>query len=415
MTDLLLQGLEVPEDTRYVMTGDSDIEKLHNRLNPPGVLGVAASFFGGMNTGYYSGEDFNTLSDEELGNNAKYIADLLSVDDENAMSVLRLVDSAEEFEAHPIDVDLLQLEISQEDMAATSLKALKTILGWTKSVAKQLFNEMTNMELVARYLSFHAANIQTLAKDRRGTTAFSNSAPLIVNTRIANLSVRYNPVKDVASLLMALRTLSVTTKGYYAYNNDDLLKIIDRLPSLLGDADNLESAISGVSPAKLLRNGSFFPGQDTGVQVSGHLLGCHRLSVKTQDGVGMLDQRYTVRLIPSDLSPRPLPEKIEFPRFTIQAMDQVLNLVQDLANFLQEVNTPMIRQRRMARLERLGLITNRVAKEIESGNFDAERHRKVIAVVNQYNDWITSPYKELYGLVCRDLRAVLNVCELNAQ
>ena len=415
MTDPLLQGLEVPEDTRYVMTGDSDIERLHNRLNPPGTLGVAASFFGGMNTGYYSGEDANTQTDEELGNNAKYIADLLSVDDERAMSVLRLIDSAEDFEPHPIDVDLLQLEISQEDLAANSLKALKTIFGWTKSMAKQIFNEMTNLELVARYLSFHAANIQTLARDRRGTTAFTNSDPLILTTRIANLSVRYAPVKDVAGLLTALRILNVTTKGYFDYNNDDLLKIVDRLPSLLGDADSLESAISGVSPAKLLRNGSFYPGADNGVQQSGHLLGCHRLSVRTQDGVGMLDQRYTVRLVPSDITPRPLPDRIEFKRFTIQAMDQVLNIVVDLAEYLQEVNTPMVRQRRMARLDRLALITTRVAREIEAGNFDPERHRKVIAVVNQYNDWITSPYKELYGLVCRDLRAVLNVCELNAQ
>ena len=330
------------------------------------------------------------------------------------MAVLRQIDSVEDFEPHPIDVDLFSVEVSQEDMASSSLKALKTIMGWTATVAKQLFNEMTNMELVARYLSYHAANIQTLSRDRRNSTAFGNE-PLTVSTRVVSLSVRYEPVTNVASLLTHLRTLAVTTKGYYNYNNEDLLKIVDRLPNMLSDPENLEAAISGVSPAKLLRNGNFFPSTIEGVSVSGHLLGCHRLSVRTQDNVGMLDHRYTVRLIPSDITPRPLPGSFQFKRFPMTAQDQVLNLVIDLAEFLQEVNTPMVRQRRMARLERLSLITNRVAREIEGGQFDAERHRKVIAVVNQYNDWITSPYKELYGLVCRDLRAVLNVCEMNSQ
>ncbi|ARV77265.1 internal head protein [Pseudomonas phage Noxifer] len=403
------------KDEQYVMDGDSDIEKLHNRLNPPGTLALANNFFGGMSQGYYSGEDFNVLTDDQVSNNAKYIAELLSTDNENALSVLRLVDSTEDYHSHPpIDPNLFSVEVSQEDMAQSSLSALKTIFGWTKSVAKQIFNDMTNYELIARYLSFHAANIQTLARDRRKTTQFTN-APLVVNTRIANLSIRYEPVKDVAGLLTALRILSNVTKDYYSYNDDNLLKVADRLPSMIHDADMLQGALVNASPAQLMRTTSFYPGNEPDTHVTAHMLGCHRVSIKTQYGTGVLDQRFTVRLVPSDTTPRPLPDKIEFKRFTIQAMDQVLRQVQDIAAYLQEVNTPMIRQRRMARIERISLLTTKVAKEIQTTGFDSERHRKVIALVNQYNDWITSPYKELYGLVCRDLRAVLNVCELNAQ
>jgi hypothetical protein len=403
------------KDEQYVMDGETDIEKLHNRLNPPGTLALANRFFGGMSEGYYSGEDATGMTDEELGNNAKYIAELLSVDNDNALSVLRLVDSVESYEQHPVlDMDLFSTEISQEDLANNSLRALKTIFGWTKSIAKQVFNEMTNYELVARYLAFHAANIKTLARDRRQSSQFNNK-PLVVATRIANLSIRYEPLKDAAGLLTAMRIMTNITKDYYGYNNDDLLKVADRLPSLIHDADLLQGALVNASPAKLFRSTSFYSGSEPDTHVTGHMLGCHRMSIKTQYSTGLLDQRFTVRLVPSDTTPRPVPSQIEFKRFTVQAMDQVLNQVIDLTSFLQEINTPMIRQRRMARIERISLLSSKIAREIESGQFDAERHRKVIALVNQYNDWIITPYKELYGLVCRNVRAVLNVCELNAQ
>lgn len=403
----------VPEDLQYVMDGDSDIEKLHNRLNPPGVLGVASRFFGGMSQGYYSGEDI-TSTDEELGMNPKYIAELLSTDDESTLSVLRLLDSVEDYETeHPISTDLFSMEFSQEDLMSNSVSALKTIFNWTKKVAKSVFSDMTNYELVARYLAFNAANIQTLSRDRRTSQIYDNK-PLVINTRIANLSVRYEPVKDVPSLLTALRIMVNVVKDYYSYNGEELLKIADRLPQLLSNIEQLESALHNSSPARLFRSSSFSQSTDPSLHVSQHILGCHRVSIKTQSSNGVLDNRYTVRLVPSDINPRPLPAQIEFRRFPLPAMDQVLRLVIDLAEYLQEINTPMIRQRRMARLERIALVTQKVAKEIESGNFDSEHHRKVIALVNQYNDWITSPYKELYGLVCRNLRAVLNVCEINA-
>lgn len=403
----------VPEDLQYVMDGDSDIEKLHNRLNPPGVLGVAARFFGGMSQGYYSGEDI-TNTDEELGMNPKYIAELLSTDDESTLSVLRLLDSVEDYETeHPISTDLFSMEFSQEDLMSNSVSALKTIFNWSKKVAKTVFSEMTNYELVARYLAFNAANIQTLSRDRRTSQIYDNK-PMVINTRIANLSVRYEPVKDVPSLLTALRIMVNVTKDYYSYNSEELLKVADRLPQLLSNIDQFESTLHNCSPARLFRSSSFRQGTDPSLHVSQHMLGCHRVSIKTQSSNGVLDNRYTVRLVPSDINPRPLPAQIEFRRFPLPAMDQVLRLVIDLAEYLQEINTPMIRQRRMARLERIAMVTQKVAKEIESGNFDSEHHRKVIALVNQYNDWITSPYKELYGLVCRNLRAVLNVCEINA-
>lgn len=409
----MLTNLGEVQDEEYVMTGDSDIETLHNRLNPPGVLAIAHRFFGGISQGYYSGEEIQTTEDEP-GMNPKYIAELLSVDDDNALAVLRLLDSCEAYEDHPAQpIDLFSLEISQEDMVANSLKALKTIFGWTKAAAGQIFNEMTNYELAARYIAFHAENVSTLASDRRKNSQYDHK-PLVINTRIANLSVRYAPVKDVASLIVALRGLSNVTKDYFSYNDDSLLNLVDRLPSLVGDLGSLQTALNNVSPAKLFRTQSFYPSDKQGFYVTPHLLGCHRISIKTQETSNGLDARYSVRLVPSDISPRPLPTSIEFKRFNIPALEQCLKQIVDIAEYLQEINTVMTRQRRMARMERIALLTQRLAKEIEAGGFDSERHRSVIALINQYNDWITSPYKELYGLVCRNLRAALNVCEINA-
>lgn len=396
------------------MDGDTDIERLHNRLNPPGVMAQAYAAFGGQNTGYfYSGEDaFGKFTDAELVN-PEVIAKILSTDGEKATAALRLLDSVEDFESHP-QVDLLSVEVSQEDLAGNSLKALKTIFNWSKAIAKNVFDDMTNYELVARYLEFKAENLRVTARDRRQSTLFSNK-PLLINTRIANLAVRYEPVRDIPSLITSLRVMQNLVRDYYSYNDEGLLRMADRIPGLFNDPEGLQVALNQVSPAKLFTMNSFRPSstQDR-VYQSMHILGCHRVSVKAQDSSGPLDRRYSVRLVPSDDAPRPLPKEFEFKRFPISTMDQVLHMVAEQARYLQQINTPMIRQRRIARLERIAVLSQRLSREIESGQFDPDKHRHLIALINQYNDWVVNPYKELYGLVCRNLRAVLNVCEINA-
>lgn len=403
------------EYVEYRMDGDTDIERLHNRLNPPGALGLAAQHFGGTSGPYYSTEEgYGRYSNEAMGDPA-VIAHVLSVDTEAATSALRLLDSTEAFDDHPpLEVDFLNLSVSEEDFALNTIKALKTIYDWSKVTARNILSDMTNYELVARYLEFHAENLKVTSKGRGRTLA--GNEPLLIKTRIASLSVRYAPVKDITNLLTALRVLTNTVKDYYGYNNDELLKVADRLPGLTGDAEVMAQALSLVSPAKLMQSNTFRPAQNGADQyVSPHLLGCHRVSLKVQESSGALDRRYTVRLVPSDTAPRPLPANIEFKRFHQTTMDQCLNLIADLARYMQSVNTPAIRQRRLGRLDRLAVLTQRLTREVQSGKYDQKNHSKVIGLINQYNDWINNPYKELYGLACRDLRAVLNVCEINSQ
>lgn len=401
------------EHVEYRMDGDTDIERLHNRLNPPGALGLANKAFGGQSEGYYSMEEhLGKYSSEELVD-PKVIAGILSSDTDQATSALRLLDSCEEFAGHPILLDELSVELSQEDMASNSLNALKTIYSWTKKVANNIFDEMTNYELVARYLEFTAENLRVTSRDRRGTQG--GNRPLKVETRIANLAIRYEPVKDIASLLMAIRVMTNVTREYYSYNGDELSKLAERIPQLMADPEQLAVAMSQVGPSKLARSNVFRPSSfNDGSYVSPHILGCHRLTIRTQESIDLMDRRFSVRLIPSDTVPRPLPPTIEFRRFPITTQDQALKMVAELAKYLQSINTLVVRQRRMSRIEKVGMVVQRLTKEIESGRFNSTHHRRVIAMVNQYNDWVANPYKELYGLVCRNLRAVINVCEINA-
>lgn len=402
-----------PETVLERMDGDSDIEELHNRLNPPGVLAQAYSVTGGQNTGYYSLEEhYGRYSTDELVD-PKVIAQLLSTDTERASTVLRLLDSTEDFEPHPEPLDLFPLEISQEDASVKALNALKTIVRWTKKAANDIFNEMSNYELVARYLKFTAENLKVSGNDRRGQPV--GYSPLKINTRIVNLSVRYEPVKDVAALINALRIMSNVTHDYYGYNDRTLVDFVDRIPPIATSPENLASELNRVSPSVLIRSNSFRSSSDgSGVFVSPHLLGCNRLSIKTSQSVDGLIQRYSVRLTPSDTAPRPLPSEIVFKRFTLPAQRQALQLIIDLSDYLLSVNTLASRQRRMARAEKIRVIVERLAKQIENGEMTNHTHSQVISLINQYNDWVTHPHKELYGLVCRNLRAALNVCSVNA-
>lgn len=402
-----------PETVLERMEGDSEIEQLHNRLNPSGVLAQAYSVTGGQNTGYYSLEEhYGRYSADELVD-PKVIAQILSTDTEKASAALRLLDSTEDFEPHPVQLDILPLEISQEDASEKALYALKTIVKWTKKVANEIFNEMSSYELVARYLKFNAENLKVSSNDRRNQPAAYSS--LKIDTRIINLSVRYEPVKDATGLLNALRILSNVTRDYYNYNGDSLINFANRIQSVVHDPNALAAELSRISPSVLIRSNSFRTSSDgSGAFVSPHLLGCNRLSIKTVHSADGLMQRYTVRLVPSDITPRPLPREIEFKRFPLPVQRQVLQQIIDISDYLLSVNTLAQRQRRMARAEKIRVVVERLAKQIENGEMTNRTHSQVISLINQYNDWVTHPHKELYGLVCRNLRAALNVCTVNA-
>lgn len=402
-----------PETVLERMDGDSEIEELHNRLNPPGVLAQAYSVTGGQNTGYYSLEEhYGRYSADELVE-PKVIAQILSTDTERASEALRLLESTEDFTEHPQYLDELPLEISQEDASVKALGALKTIVKWTKRIANDIFNEMSNYELVARYLKFTAENLKVTSADRRGKGV--DYSPLKIDTRVINLSVRYEPVKDATALINALRILGNVTRDYYNYNSNNLVGLSDRINQLSNDPHLLATELSKVSPSVLIRGNSFRSSQgDGGLFVSPHLLGCNRLSVKTSQNANGILQRYSVRLIPSDITPRPLPREIEFKRFPYPVQRQVLQQIIDISDHLLTVNTLSIRQRRMARAEKIRIAVEQLAKQIENGQMSSQTHSQVIGLINQYNDWVTHPYKELYGLACRDLRAALNVCTVNA-
>lgn len=386
---------------------ESDVGKLWNRMHPPGILSQASAFFGGDPTsGWVSAEDGAEITEDD---DPKRIADLLSLDDERAISVLRLLDSTESYTDFAAGCRDLLPEFSMESFSDIVKKALEAVIAWLKTLPGTIFGELANLELVARYLEFKAQNLKVLARDKSMSMA-TPKAPLIIDTRIQSLAVRYKPVQDIQALLTGLRIMQNTITTYYDYAGG-LVRQAERLVAAFGNYDNMHSVMSDASPASLARSNAFFPAQGVSdVYNTPHLLGCVRLQLTFRDNGDRL------RLIQSDVIDRPLPPSIEFRRFNLQASDQCLDMIIAMSQYLQKQNTIAIRKRRIDKINQLtGQLErlNRQFNNTESNDLLRDQ-RAQITQIEHFVDWFSNPYRELYGNTCRTLRAALNVCERNA-
>src|SRR5690606_32351768 len=124
------------------------------------------------------------------------------------------------------DSYILPMELSNEDMAGTTLSVLKSIGTIVKNTADTMLSEMSALEVAARYIGFKANNLTVMSKDRR--YGDSKQSSFTVNTRIANLSVKYYPCTDYGMLNTAFGILFNSVKPYLSYHRT-AHEAVDRL------------------------------------------------------------------------------------------------------------------------------------------------------------------------------------------
>lgn len=254
------------------------------------------------------------------------------------------------------------------------------------------------------------------------TTSRANSNPTFtVTTRIQNLCINNRPINDPQRLMMYLKSVDQIIRNYFKYQEEELLKVIPLITQLSprrpGDLDRLIALMKNVSPIKFAEGAGF--SKDGHRMVGPHLLGNQQLLVisKAPDSnqiENLIGQEFVLQ--PSDLTPKAVPNEIVFNVFAgtteRSIIHQVLVTSRDLVNRIGL----MARTRRSNRIKdiisQLELIRNDVVK----GNYDGDdltSATSFIQLLETFNNWLVNPYLNLLSLSCRNMSAILNVCEAN--
>lgn len=349
------------------------------------------------------------------------LAMMIAGDDDRAKQILRIVEGSEDFkivhDSLTHDSALALPTLSLEAFGSDSASLLSRIIEWLKKLIDTVFDEMTAHQGAVMYVERAAADLKVMSRDRR--THSVSSGTFKVDTRVQNLCVRYRPIEQANGLVMALRNMDKLLRAYYGYQP------LQAAPQILSAANGADEAgvvqqMQSASPMKLQTSGAVFshPEVDNWL-ASAPLMGNVRLVLKKRESGSDVDRirGMMLRLLPEEVTPRPMPTSIDFVRFSLSNSDQLLSQIQDTARFMANINQASVRAQRKRQLETVvGFLTNlqrEAGRSSEPASVD--RIATIAGLVEQYVDWIVNPYNSLYGLACRNLRAALRVCELNAQ
>jgi len=153
---------------------------------------------------------------------------------------------------------------------------------------------------------------------------------------------------------------------------------------------------------------------------SPQLLGCQKVVVTNRRPEGSaLDQVLgcMMSLDTAEQEVRTLPEELKYDKFGLSLEQSIVREVISISSMIININTL---NRRTIRRNRAKLITGRLDylnKRIEQEQLNEEQVvdiRNYIRVLEVYAGWISSPYVALIALAQRNMTAVLNVCEGNA-
>jgi hypothetical protein len=350
---------------------------------PPGEQGVAQAVDG---------------DGELIEANPAQLARLLEADDESARRVLAYVDSVEAWKERVSTYQDLLPFLGVEGFGETVLEWLKQLILAMGDLIKEFMEELTAGEMTAQWMIIEAQNLMTMSRDRRSL----KQVPFTVSTRVANLSIRYKPCKDN----YCDHTLGPGIGGVLAVARNH------------GSAKELADAMLQKSPRAMI--GSVLkPMTDRNGVGSGHILGNARLvlsSPESEDPVQTVRQT-RLRVMPSDPNPPPMPTQAVFTPFNLSASDQCLKQVISLATLLKNHNTSSVRARRRDRLAEITRVMTQVTSQIQNATDDEiiRGYKQVVELLDQLSDWLSDPFMELYSLTCRNMRAAINVCNLNAR
>lgn len=349
---------------------------------------------------------------------ADVISELMELDPELARQIVQEVAGLEYYHnPRHVTPKTFSLGLEAEDHG-TLMRLLESLIKFLARMLEDMTVGTTAISLNLHKLQTRAEEINTKSRTARRA---NKSSKIRIETRIQNLCINFKPIKDPQSLLMYLKSVDTIVRKYFKYQDEELLKVIPTITQLNATnplhLDTLINVLKNVSPTAFAMGAGF---AHQGSRYAGpHLLGNQQLMVITKypqgDAVEQLAGEEFI-LQPSDLEPKPLPEFLEFDMFpptTEQSiLRQVIATTQDLGRRIGV----MARMRRNRRVTDLSNFLERIRNELAAGQLTTDQIQTAsafIQLLEAFDNWLVNPYLNLLALSCRNMSAVLNVCEAN--
>jgi hypothetical protein len=358
-----------------------------------------------------------TEDGDEVTSDPKHLATLLGTDDETARRVLHYVEGIEEYQPRLRVLQDTLPDLGLEGFTDTVLEWLKAILDFLKDVMEDYIQEMGAAELSADWLRSESENLLIMSRERK-TLQTGN---LEITSRVANLSLRYRPVKDIGSLILALRVNEQVCRGYYKYADQVLGQGVSGLTAIGRNGGNAEVLAQGMldkSPRVLIGTLLKPLNDQNNAWGSAPLLGNQRLVLVSPDADSAQQsvKQTRLRIRTSEVIPQASVAKFNLPAFNLQQSDVCLKQIITMADVLLSHNKGETRSRRRQRLQDIAKAIEAIMAKVAAGDeSQAAALKQTAALLETLADWLVDPFMELYKLTCRNMRAALNVCDLNAQ
>lgn len=354
---------------------------------------------------------------EVIETNPAHLAELLGTDSEMASRVLRYVEGVEEYQPRIQELQDRLPELGLEGFTDTVIEWLKAILDFLKDVMEDYVQEMGAAELSASWLRSESENLMIMSRDRRSL----KNEPILVKSRVPNLSLRYKPVKDIASLINALKANQTVCETYYQYADQVLGNGVGTLAAIArnsGDPEALAEAMLNKSPRQLIGKLLQPLTDQNNAWGSQPLLGNQRLVLVSPDADSAQEsvRQTRLRIRTFDMIPQGQVYEVSLPRFNTSQSDACLKQIIAMADTLLKHNRGDTRNRRRSRMVEISKAIDSLLVKVQRGDeSQAATLKQTAALLQTLSDWLVDPFMELYKLTCRNMRAALNVCDLNAQ
>lgn len=350
--------------------------------------------------------------------NTQELSNLIESDNELAKEISYLMGGVENYLDRNSRVRMPYV-ITREDFSDEIKSIIERILKYLSNLVKDIFDGSTAGALALEGVITRAERVLT---DGRSMRRNHNKADFVIDTRVANLCVRYRPIVDPQQLLMQLKILNTTLRSVFTYLTHSVFvgyESLVRFDPLVGNIDELAAGLVSSSPAVLAGDARF---TNSGFKISSpQLLGCQQVVITNMKADSApLEQILGcyMSLMTAEQEARAVPESIKYDKFGLSLEQSLVREVIATATSVGNFNTL---NKRSIRRSRLALITNRMtdlSRQLDTGGYSEEQMltvRNYIRVLEAYSGWIGSPYVGLIALTHRNLTAILNVCEGNAK
>jgi len=373
-------------------------------------------------------EEYDSVADDPTVDPER-LAKLLEQPTDTARHVLRLMDGVESY--HPPlfeDIEDGLLLPGFEGFKDTLHDLWERIKQWLAAVRRWIMDDGRQADIALNALSLQCENLKV---DTRAKLSSQQSGQFKIKGRITSLSVFYAPPRDIGQLISNLRMMNRFMGDYLNLVDRQMLGNVGRVavrvsqldPARLfaPDLEDLAVELRRMAPENAITSLNLQPVKGSSRRYSSlHLMGNLRLIYQPGgDARGMsrvLSQ--TLRLMHSDINPRPMPPEITFSKFGRIQSDQLLQWVGTSIDQLKHHTQPAMRKRRMRSLEEMEMAVDRfIQKTDQLTDTDTQGHRELIRQVVQtgrsVNDWLNNPYHGMIANHIRSLRAALMVCRMN--